>query len=74
MAKSETRYIIPHTISHIAQKVRSKKKTGRAFLPFLLLEPVVGFEPTTYCLQVSCRAVHQNPQASFGFLMQSYFL
>jgi hypothetical protein len=47
---------IPHTISHTAQKVPSQKKTGRATLPFLLLEPVVGVEPTTCCLRNSCSA------------------
>ncbi len=51
MAKSEARYTIPHTISHIAHRVPSQKKTGRAFFSFLLLEPVVGVEPTTCCLR-----------------------
>ena len=54
MAKSEARYTIPHTISHIAHRVPSQKKAGRVLLPFLLLEPVVGVEPTTCCLRNSC--------------------
>src|SRR6266508_6577900 len=64
MAKSEARYTITHTISHIAHRVPSQKKTGRAFFSFLLLEPVVGVEPTTCCLRISCASVHRHPHLS----------
>jgi hypothetical protein len=37
-----------------------KKKTERALLPFLLLEPVVGVEPTTCCLRNRWRMVDEN--------------
>jgi hypothetical protein len=43
----------------------SKKKTGRAKLPFLLLEPVVGVEPTTCCLR--------NDSSRFGRLSTKPF-
>src|SRR6266545_934869 len=57
-----TRYTIPHTIPHTAHKVPSQKKAGRVLLPFLLLEPVVGVEPTTCCLRNSFPGWTELPQ------------
>jgi hypothetical protein len=50
-------YRITHKIAHtVRDTVRQAKKDGAAFAryPVLMLEPVVGLEPTTYCLQDSC--------------------
>lgn len=49
-------YRIAHKMAHtVRDTVRQAKKDGTAFAryPVLMLEPVIGFEPMTYCLQDS---------------------
>jgi hypothetical protein len=54
-------------LHHTVRRAKKDADVSRTFR-ILMLEPVVGLEPTTCCLRIGGAYVHSHPRVSFTAL------